>query len=192
MDITIKELEPVIRRMRSIDLSVNDRLTYAVKKNMDLIDSATAPARKILETKNNENRINAAATDKDNGTFILSDKGDYTFTTKKFLELTSKNEDVNIAFDGTVITYTPFFAGPFVTPGDGWDRLPGLDLFLVEGLTGFLFPAATPDQSADPSPAAKAAMAKVVDPADPATVVQSASAGPTLTKAPFSVVQSGD
>lgn len=132
MEIKIKNLKEKVNLINSIDLSINDKLTYVVKKLQNKIkQSLKEPSDKFNELLED---IKVDLCDKDDKGLILSDdKGNLSFKNVDNLKLlNTKIKELNTNYDETEVNIEPHLILDL-------PRLQDLDLFLVDELTGLLF-----------------------------------------------------
>lgn len=126
--ITIAELNKKLSYFDKVDLTINDKLTYGIKKNKDRAASAT----KTLSEKNEEElqaiRINLCSVD-DKGVIILNPSNNFMYTRENQLkaakELTAKQQE----YLSTEVEIEPFEINiedegckRFLTEFDDFDR----------------------------------------------------------------------
>jgi hypothetical protein len=152
----VTEINKKLKALNAIDLSKNDKLTYAVKKTTEAITEAVEALNKKLkvgeiqkEYSSELEKLNIKYTSvgEDGNIFTENDRFVYKFTKEnltlrntelKAVEdtINKKLEDYQEVYINSTIEINVFKAQ---LEGEGWDRVKGLDLFVVEDLKDFLF-----------------------------------------------------
>jgi hypothetical protein len=131
MKIKIKELKEKLDLVSRIDTSINDKLTYGIKKIQNQIQSKVKPIVDEFNSKLEDIKIDYCDKD-DKDQIILDDKGNMSFKSAENLKnLNSKVRDINSTYEESEIDFKPYIV-------TDCERLKDIDLFLKEELTGIL------------------------------------------------------
>lgn len=135
MTITIKELNEKIILINTIDLSINDKLTYIVNKFKSRILRATKDTIDIFNESLEDVRIDLCDKD-EKGLIVLDNNGHRQFKNPENLKsLSIRTREFSKVYESTNIDFEPYI----FTDSKSDIRVQNLDLFLIEELTGFIF-----------------------------------------------------
>lgn len=153
----ISEVTKKLAALKQIDLSKNDKLTYAIKKTMDSISAEIEAVNKLLKVSeiqkefNDEvETVNIKYTSVDEaGNIMTGDNGNFTykFTKENLLLRNSEVKAIEVEANKKIVEYEEKFNNSEISintfqaenDGTGWERVKDLDMFIVEELKGFLF-----------------------------------------------------
>ena len=136
MKLKIAELKQKQVLLAKVDLGVNDKLTYAVKRLSTRIESAIKPAFDEAQEAITDFTIDRASVDEKGQLILINDKHSFTPDARKVL-LKFVNTQ-NRLFDKTEVEVEPYLIADISAPG--FQRAATLfDEFDVEELTGLLF-----------------------------------------------------
>lgn len=108
MKIKISDLNKKLSLLKVVDLSINDKLSYSVKKLNKLVKEAVDPVYEKYNSFLQDARFDLALTD-DKGVLDLDDKGGFKFTKDSLLKLNKITIEVNKSVDDTDVTFEPYF-----------------------------------------------------------------------------------
>ena len=136
MKLKIAELKQKQAILAKVDLGVNDKLTYAVKRLSARIEKAVKPAFDEAQEAITDFTIDRASVDEKGQLILINDKHSFTPDARKVL-LKFVNTQ-NRLFDKTEVEVEPYLIADISAPG--FQRAATLfDEFDVEELTGLLF-----------------------------------------------------
>lgn len=145
MTLTIQEAREKEGLLNSLLTSDNDKLNYAIKKNLKSLQRAINP---LIETYNegvNNVRVKLAAVHEDGehkGHFLLNEKGEYTFTKENTILFNIETKGLlKLLLNAPAEFPTDF---KFFFAEEDWPRVSDVDLFLKEELAGVLFNVVCP------------------------------------------------
>jgi len=136
MKLKIAELKQKQALLVKVDLGVNDKLTYAVKRLTARMELAIKPAIDDAQEAITDFTIDQASVDEKGQLILINDKHQFTPEARKaLLKFVSAQ---NRLFDETEVEVEPFRVSDVTAPG--FQRAAALfDDFDVEELTGLLF-----------------------------------------------------
>ena len=136
MKSTIGELKRKQALLGKVDLGVNDKLTYAVKRLSTRIELAIKPAFDDVQEAVTDFTIDQASVDEKGQLILINDKHQFTPEARKALLKFVSAQNKN--FDEREIDIEPYLVADITAPG--FQRAATLfDEFDVEELTGLLF-----------------------------------------------------
>lgn len=141
MEITIEKLNEKASLLNKIDVSKNDKLTYAVKKFRSAYQDATKNTLEIYNNKVSDFKVELASIDSDKN--ILAGAPDvrgnetFKYSQDNYKELVRKSNEANKELSNTLVTFNPYLVD---ADGVGFERAKEkFDDFEIEELTGLLF-----------------------------------------------------
>ena len=136
MKLKIAELKQKQVLLAKVDLGVNDKLKYAVKRLSTRIESAIKPAFDEAQEAITDFTIDQASVDEKGQLILINDKHQFTPEARKALLKFVSAQNKN--FDEREIDIEPYLVADITAPG--FQRAATLfDEFDVEELTGLLF-----------------------------------------------------
>lgn len=137
MELTIEKANEIKDDLAGIFDDSNDKLNYAIRKNIDRIDSAMKSLLKIHNEIMSDLRDDFCLTDKDTGGKLTQPNGSPMYTPANSKAINAKAKPIIEEYLAKTIIFEPYFAKLPSTPG--YQRILKIDLFTVEELTGVLF-----------------------------------------------------
>ncbi len=131
MLITISQLKEKAELINGIDSTINDKLSYAIKKNGQRINAALKKLTAEFQEKINDINIDHAAAD-DRGVLLVDDKGNYKYKPEQAKKRLKSIREATDEFDKKEIEIDFF-------PAPECPRMADLDYFVIEELAGILF-----------------------------------------------------
>ena len=136
MKLKIAELKQKQALLVKVDLGVNDKLTYAVKRLTARMELAIKPAIDDAQEAITDFTIDQASVDEKGQLILINDKHQFTPEARKALLKFVSAQNKN--FDEREIDIEPYLVADITAPG--FQRAATLfDEFDVEELTGLLF-----------------------------------------------------
>ena len=129
--LTIAEASKRINQIASLDLEINDKLSYAGKKNISAMSAAMKAHSENHQDKVDAINISNAFTD-DKGVLVTDKEGNYSYTPEAAIKRLSELKLAARAYEAKEIEFEPYFA-------QECPRMAELDEFIVEELLGILF-----------------------------------------------------
>jgi hypothetical protein len=134
MEITIKDLKTKINLINTIDLSINDKLSYGVKKLQNKIKESTKEASDLFNENLEDSKIDLCDKD-EKGLIITDEKGNYSFKNVHNVKyLNNKIKELTNVYDNTIV-----IIDPYIVKKEDSSRIEDLDLFLIDELKELLF-----------------------------------------------------
>lgn len=140
MKITIEQLNEKQAILRRVDTSVNDKLTYAVKKISQQIQRALKPIQEAASESINDKTIDLASTDdkKNLITEEIAGQAQYVFTPDNKKALNTAIKVINADFNSTQIEIDGYIID--ITNPDYSRAIDLFDYFEREELQEIVFP----------------------------------------------------
>lgn len=132
--LTIAEATKRINQIASLDLEINDKLSYAGKKNISAMSGAMRAHSENHQEKVDDINLSHAFTD-EKGVLVTDKGGNCSYTPEAAKERLKELKLAAREYEAKEIEFEPYFA-------QSCPRLLEVDEFLREELTGILFPPA--------------------------------------------------
>lgn len=107
MEIKIKKLNEVAQILRKVDTGQNDKLTYAVKKFSKKYSETIEQARKELDERIEDFKVNHAVVD-EKGILIINEKNSYNFTPANYTIVSKEISKLSTEYLDRIINFEPY------------------------------------------------------------------------------------